>query len=618
VYLSAQNIGNANPITSASFTFLSRPAGSNAVIEVINTTWVAFKPDVKGAYVVKLDITAGGNDDTTKTIYASDFVGVGNFEGIPAQYPNCMTCHQNTPKFQDIFNNWKESKHATVFKRQITGGAAYYSTSCMKCHTVGYDHNLEANNNGFDDVAENLGWVWQGPPNPGKWDSLKTAFPELVQFATIGCENCHGPGSEHTMGANPNKIDITLEAGVCAQCHDEPWRHNKVAQWENSLHAEALWSNSFAQAAANQNNSLQNCIRCHDAKGYVNFTRNMTTNTTGMLAADHTAITCQTCHDPHGNQNHASLRMSPAGSDTLGNGYHYTLGGTGKLCMDCHKARRDNVAYTQPNITTGTWGPHHSVQTDNLFGENAASFGGAPYRSSPHKFAVQDACVTCHMVATTDTGTVNRDKVGDHTFRLHNPETGYDHTASCVSCHGQKESFQSFTARIDYDEDGQVESVRDEIDGLVGILRNWLPPRGVDSVSWQAIRDSNSLDLRKAFWNYQLIAYDGSGGMHNTVFAVDVLRRTIQALGGPLVSVQLEDVETPETYTIAQNYPNPFNPSTTIRYSVPFESNVKISVYSLTGELVKELVNSDHNVGTYETMFSAYSAGKELSSGVYF
>jgi hypothetical protein len=618
VYLSARNIGNAEPITSAVYTFIARPAGSNATLEAFNDTWAMFRPDVKGTYQVRLQITtASGTDDTTKTIYSADFVGVGNFEGVLANYPNCMTCHQNTPRFQEIFNNWKESGHATIFKRLITTGSPQYGPASFKYHTTGYDHNLDANNNGFDDVAETLGWVWQGPPSAGKWDSLKTYFPGLVNFATVGCESCHGPGSEHTMGANPQKIDITLEAGVCQQCHDNP-RSNKYVQWESSTHSEALWIGSFAQGAANQNNSLQNCIRCHDAKGYVNFTKGLTTNTTGMLAADHVSITCQTCHDPHGNGNHAALRTSPASSDTLGNGVHFTLGGTGKLCMDCHKARRDNVVYTQPNITTGTWGPHHSVQTDVLLGENAASFDGVPYQTSPHKFAVGNSCVTCHMSATPETGNMNRDKVGDHTFRLHNSETGYDHTTSCISCHGPRESFEDFIARSDYDEDGTIEPVREEIHGLTALLANWLPPRGVDSISWEAIRDSNSLDLRKAFWNYQLIAYDGSGGMHNTRFAVDVLRRSIIALGGPLSSIRLDEVEVPESYTLAQNYPNPFNPSTTIRYSVPFESQVKVTVYSLTGEMIRQIVNNIHEIGVYEAIFSSNSVGRELSSGVYF
>ena len=46
------------------------------------------------------------------------------------------------------------------------------------------------------------------------------------------------------------------------------------------------------------------------------------------------------------------------------------------------------------------WGPHHSVQADVFFGQNAASFWYS-FLSNSHQFAVTDACVTCHMVATS-------------------------------------------------------------------------------------------------------------------------------------------------------------------------------------------------------------------------
>jgi hypothetical protein len=615
VYLSALNIGNTQPINTATFTIISRPAGSTTTLEPINSTWIMFRPDVKGAYTVRLTITtSGGSHDTTKTIYAADYVGVGNFDGIPREWPNCMSCHENHPQFVEIFNNWQESAHATGFKRRVIAGAPTFGVPSFRSFTTGFDPN--ANNNGFDDVAANLGWVWEGPPSPGKWDTLRTYYPALVQFATIGCESCHGAGSEHAMGPTPQEIDITLQAGVCAQCHDNPPRNNVYTQWEKSLHSNAVWSGSFAQGAASQNNSLANCIRCHNAQGYVNFTKGKTTNTTGMVAASHVTITCQTCHDPHGNNNHASLRNSPAGSDTLATGFQYTLGGAGKLCMDCHKARGNNAAQLNATMTV-RWGPHYSVESDNLFGRNAADFG-TPFLNSPHMFAVGNTCVSCHMAATPDTSSVNHNKVGGHTFSLHNQENGYDHTAGCTSCHGPRESFHSFTAKFDYDEDGQVESVKDEVYGLLRLLRRELPPRGIDSISWEAIRDSNNIDLRKAYWNYQLIYYDGSLGMHNTNFAVDVLRKSIMAIGGPLVSVPLEEAELPAAYSLAQNYPNPFNPSTTIRYSIPFESQVKITIYSLTGEAVREIVNKVHTTGSYETMFSTYSSGKELASGIYF
>ena len=73
------------------------------------------------------------------------------------------------------------------------------------------------------------------------------------------------------------------------------------------------------------------------------------------------------------------------------------------------------------------------------------------------------------------------------------------------------------------------------------------------------------------------------------------------------------DVTTPFTFNLSQNYPNPFNPTTKISYSVPFDSKVAISVYSVTGEMVMELVNDNVSAGSYSVDFD----GSNLASGMY-
>ena len=70
---------------------------------------------------------------------------------------------------------------------------------------------------------------------------------------------------------------------------------------------------------------------------------------------------------------------------------------------------------------------------------------------------------------------------------------------------------------------------------------------------------------------------------------------------------------TPDNFDLSQNYPNPFNPSTTIRYALPTESKVAISVYNLLGEEIATLVNDVQSSGYHEIVFNA----SELSSGVY-
>jgi len=70
----------------------------------------------------------------------------------------------------------------------------------------------------------------------------------------------------------------------------------------------------------------------------------------------------------------------------------------------------------------------------------------------------------------------------------------------------------------------------------------------------------------------------------------------------------------PKEFGISQNYPNPFNPSTKIKYSVPFESNVRISVYNAIGETIKDIVMQVQKPGYYEANFVASG----LASGIYF
>lgn len=69
----------------------------------------------------------------------------------------------------------------------------------------------------------------------------------------------------------------------------------------------------------------------------------------------------------------------------------------------------------------------------------------------------------------------------------------------------------------------------------------------------------------------------------------------------------------PVSYELYQNYPNPFNPVTTIKFALPKESNVNISIYNILGELVTTLVNGQMKAGYYEYEFNA----SQFSSGVY-
>ncbi len=69
----------------------------------------------------------------------------------------------------------------------------------------------------------------------------------------------------------------------------------------------------------------------------------------------------------------------------------------------------------------------------------------------------------------------------------------------------------------------------------------------------------------------------------------------------------------PNDYVLDQNYPNPFNPVTSIKFSIPEGSQVKLIVYDLLGNEVQTLVDEYKSPGTYSVKFN----GAELTSGIY-
>ena len=73
------------------------------------------------------------------------------------------------------------------------------------------------------------------------------------------------------------------------------------------------------------------------------------------------------------------------------------------------------------------------------------------------------------------------------------------------------------------------------------------------------------------------------------------------------------DENVPTEFVLSQNYPNPFNPSTTINFSLPEASEVSIDIYTITGELVTNLIKEYMPSGGHRITFNANG----LPSGIY-
>ncbi|NWF88767.1 MAG: T9SS type A sorting domain-containing protein [Ignavibacteriaceae bacterium] len=80
-----------------------------------------------------------------------------------------------------------------------------------------------------------------------------------------------------------------------------------------------------------------------------------------------------------------------------------------------------------------------------------------------------------------------------------------------------------------------------------------------------------------------------------------------------LLKVQSDEV-IPNEYSLEQNYPNPFNPMTLIRFSLPEQSDVTLTIYNALGQKVTEVVNMTLDAGSHSYKWDASS----VASGLYF
>jgi hypothetical protein len=193
-------------------------------------------------------------------------------------------------------------------------------------------------------------------------------------------------------------------------------------------------------------------------------------------------------------------------------------------------SRRDAATYVVKTKPTNRFGPHHGPQADMLVGVNAVTYG-KEIPSSAHSMVVKDTCVACHMqvVAPKDPGFL---KAGGHTFSMA-ADLGtntVELVGACKTCHGP--SVTTFNiARIDYDGNGIVEGVQTEVLGLIGQVTKFLPPLGTEKLTLAAMgaamNTNYTVTQAKAAYNVLFVLEDRSLGVHNTAYAVGLLKASL-------------------------------------------------------------------------------------------
>ena len=365
----------------------------------------------------------------------------------------CKGCHLTQ------YELWDETSHGIYFfddsewlyNDVLTDKYVRCGDSMLPCHTIGYN---EIDKGGYDPAYA--------------WDSTENAH-----LLGIGCENCHGPGSEHISGSD-KKADINQivdqYAGSCggtddAGCHGgtRQYGNQTIPGWEESAHATE--APEYAQTV--------DCMSCRSTEGFI---ANAEGDPLTEIPEDTTwTITCGACHDPHPeatNTNNFQLRLS---EDEICEACHYSTSSLGS----------EEVHHPQVEMRTGNVGVDVEDTT----------------------YMADVNCVECHHYNSPHGTNASEYKQG-HSW-VPQPE-------ACVVCH------DGVIALPEYNITTALEDIEEQHENFANTYAT-VSPNIETMKTKKAYADDNKIWTKtgmndtyyEALWNFGLATADGSNGTHN-------------------------------------------------------------------------------------------------------
>jgi hypothetical protein len=340
-------------------------------------------------------------------------------------------------------------------------------------------------------------------------------------------------------------------------------------EWQKSGHADRQLA--VEEATVEHRGTLAaHCARCHAKQGFIVYLQQLANGDTGWIKGpdgknasveylrelgltEETVepITCTACHQ----EDNFQLRVQ-GDTPLLPAGFAAQGVGEGALCMTCHNTRNGRVSWDATEVGRYS-APHHSAQADVIMGKNVYFLDDTQDGASPHATFTEDSCVTCHL------------KLGQEGHAFEASE------AVCASCHGPSlaiEFVQEPTEHLLAQLKDTIAQKALEVREQIASVNAWDPETdeftetSIDGSQITSLEEILSIhgqisfkflladgsevysELRdikgatgevvyalsdpivRAAWNYLLIEFDGSSGVHNPGFARNVLLATLNAL----------------------------------------------------------------------------------------
>jgi formate-dependent nitrite reductase cytochrome c552 subunit len=312
---------------------------------------------------------------------------------------------------------------------------------------------------------------------------------------------------------------LLLAAGCGKKAEQPPVAQPITAPVTNpSINIEPL----IAEWLASDHSNIQlypagrdTCVTCHDGGAFAG----KLTQQDQLHREFNVALDCRACHSGYG------LEIQKSGVVNLPNQQNFKAG-KGALCLSCHNERG------VPNINDARRASPHGGSQGGIFsGSGGIRTDGFSYISSPHT-GIGDTCIACHMTKTPE-------GLPSHTFRVDSAED------SCSKCHSGLTDVNR-KALGDYDGDGTAKGFQDEVKGLLKILEAAIVEAleggsfatGGGQVQFKDAKGELiapadiSNEIYQAGYNHVLVKYDGSYGIHNPHYVVQLLQQSYKALTG--------------------------------------------------------------------------------------
>jgi len=358
--------------------------------------------DPSATFTEIVDMTYGGGVYKQRYMTAQG----ASIHVLPLQYNarGDETAPERTRKvWRDYHLDWWLNSAGTstqTFKAQPANNNAV-DIQCASCHFNGYSVSKD----GAGVITATAVPDVNGEENP---------VSHQHQEMNIGCESCHGPGSEHVAAGgagaaivSPQNTTPERESTICSQCHSRPQANdslgikkdgplntanktmvagtsragflaNYTTRHDASLTAGDLWSDGlhskshhqqytdFIQTSMYRNGSqLQTCASCHDNHAPGTDRHQLSGTSDDSL--------CATCH---GDINSSDHQIDKAG---------YDMGAT---CIECHNVKTSSSG-AGDNVT-GTY-PHGDISS-HLFDVPTKSQVGSAKMPVPYT----NTCGSCH------------------------------------------------------------------------------------------------------------------------------------------------------------------------------------------------------------------------------